>query len=217
LVIVDTALILIFAASFYHPQTKRDWKAFGVFSAFIVALFTEMYGYPLTVYLLSSWLGGNVLGLDLTHNGGHLWVDLFGWKGDPHLSPFHIASYFAIIGGFWLIAAAWRVLYAAQRRNELARSGPYAWVLHPQYSGFLLIMVGFLLQWPTIPTLVLFPILVLVYRRLAIREEAEIKGLFGREWERYAGEKPRFVPRYRGRSKAARSPGGPYTPMGYSG
>src|SRR6266540_3854518 len=103
-----------------HPQTKRDWKAFGVFSAFIVALFTEMYGYPLTVYLLSSWLGGNVLGLDLTHNGGHLWVDLVGWKGDSHLSPFHIASYVAIIGGFSLIATAWRVLYAPQRKSELA-------------------------------------------------------------------------------------------------
>ena len=90
-------------------------RAFGVFSAFIVALFTEMYGVPLTIYLLTSWLGTSFLGLDLTHNGGHLWAGLTGWQGDPHLSPFHLASYAFIIGGFWLMAAAWHRLYAAQR------------------------------------------------------------------------------------------------------
>ena len=70
LVVIDTAVILLFAASFFHPKTKRDWRAFGSFSAFVVALFVEMYGAPLTVYLLSGWLGSTVLGLDLTHDGG---------------------------------------------------------------------------------------------------------------------------------------------------
>lgn len=202
LVILDTAVILIFAASFYHPQSRRDWRAFGAFSAFIVALFTEMYGAPLTVYLLSS-IGGNFLGLDLTHNGGHLWADLFGWQGDPHLSPFHLASYVFIIGGFWLIAAAWRVLYTAQRKKELATSGAYAYVRHPQYVGFILIMAGFLLQWPTIPTLLMFPALLYVYRRLAIREEAEIEERFGERWRRYAAATPRFVPYRRRRAPAS--------------
>ena len=156
-----------------------------------------MYGVPLTVYLLSG-VGGNVLGLDLTHNGGHLWADLVGWKGDPHLSPFHLASYAFIIGGFWLIAAAWRVLYAAQRSGVLATSGPYARIRHPQYTGFILIMVGFLLQWPTLPTLVMFPVLLFVYRRLAIREEREVRERFGAVWDRYAAGLPRFIPR-RGR------------------
>ena len=198
LVVVDTAVVLLFAVSFYHPQTRRDWKAFGAFSGFIVALFTEMYGFPLTVYLLSSWLGNTFLGLDLTHNGGHLWAKLLGWKGDPHLSPFHIASYVAIIAGFWLIAAAWRVLYASQRAARLARTGPYAHIRHPQYAGFLFIMVGFLLQWPTIPTLILFPVLVLVYRRLAIREEREVAERLGAQWGIYASKTPRFIPHVRG-------------------
>jgi hypothetical protein len=107
LVIVNTAVVLIFAASFFRPSSTRDWRAFGTFSAFVVALFTEMYGAPLTIYLLSSWLGNSFLGLDLTHDGGHLWAQLIGWKGDPHVSPFHLASYVFIVGGFWAISAAW--------------------------------------------------------------------------------------------------------------
>ena len=202
LVVINTAVILIFAASFFHPRSGRDWRAFGVFSAFIVALFTEMYGVPLTIYLLSSSLGSSFLGLDLTHNGGHLWAELSGWGGDPHLSPFHLASYVLIIGGFWLMAAAWRVLYAAQRRGELAVSGPYAHLRHPQYLGFILIMIGFLLQWPTIPTLVLFPVLLVVYRRLAIAEEGEVRSRHGADWDAYAQQTPRFLPRRRRGSAA---------------
>ena len=193
LVVINTAVVLIFAASFFHPRTKRDWRAFGGFSAFIVALFAEMYGAPLTIYLLSA-AGGSVLGLDLTHDGGHLWAELVGWKGDPHVSPFHIASYVGIIGGFWLIAAGWRQLYEAQRSGTLATGGPYARIRHPQYAGFILIMVGFLLQWPTLPTLLMFPVLLFFYRRLALREEREVKAEFGEAWERYAATKPRFIP-----------------------
>jgi protein-S-isoprenylcysteine O-methyltransferase Ste14 len=195
LVIINTAVVLIFAASFFHPASKRDWRAFGLFSGFIVALFTEMYGVPLTVYLLSSWLGGNVFGLDLTHNGGHLWTKLVGWKGDAHLSPFHLVSYVGIGGGFWLMSAAWSVLYRAQRAGELATTGAYGKVRHPQYVGFFLIMVGFLLQWPTIPTLLMFPILLVVYRRLAMSEEREVQASFPDAWQAYAARTPRFVPR----------------------
>jgi Putative protein-S-isoprenylcysteine methyltransferase len=163
LVLVNSAIFIIFAFSFFHPKTKRDWRAMGAFSAFIVALFTEMYGFPLTVYLVSGWLGSRVPALTLTHGGGHLWNDLIGWTGDPHLSPFHLASYVFIGAGFWLIASAWKVLWEAQRAERMAVTGPYAKVRHPQYAGFLLIMVGFLVQWPTIPTLLMFPVLVFVY------------------------------------------------------
>jgi len=108
-----------------------------------VALFTEMYGIPLTVYLLSGWLGSKIPGLRATHSGGHLWNDLIGWTGDPHVSPFHLASYLFIGGGFWLIVAAWWVLHDAARADRLATGGAHAWVRHPQYDGFLLVMVGF--------------------------------------------------------------------------
>jgi protein-S-isoprenylcysteine O-methyltransferase Ste14 len=135
LVVINTAVILLFAASFFHPTTKRDWRAFGGFSAFVVALFAEMYGAPLTVYLLSGWLGNSFLGLDLTHDGGHLWAKLIGWEGDPHFSPFHVASYIGIGGGFVLIAAAWRRLYDAAREDRLATDGVHAYVRHPQYAA----------------------------------------------------------------------------------
>jgi len=195
LVVLNTVLFAVFAASFFHPHTPRDWRAMGGFTAFLVALFTEMYGTPLTIYLLGSWLGSRFPSLRVTHAGGHLWNDLIGWTGDPHLSPFHLASYLFIGGGFWLISAAWHVLFEAVRSDRLATTGPYARVRHPQYDGFLLIMIGFLLQWPTIPTLIMFPVLVLVYRRLARSEEREVAARFGDQWTGYAAVTPAFVPR----------------------
>ena len=197
LVAVNSAIFIIFAFSFFHPKTGRDWRAMGAFSAFVVALFTEMYGFPLTVYLLSGWLGSRFPELTFSHASGHLLNDLIGWSGDPHLSPFHIASYVVIGGGFWLIASAWSVLHEAQRAGHLATGGPYARIRHPQYAGFLLVMVGFLLQWPTIPTLVMFPVLGFAYWRLAIGEEREVGKAFGAKWAAYAAETPRFVPRLR--------------------
>src|SRR5215203_3276355 len=141
---INAAVFIIFAFSFTHPRTGRDWRSFGAFSAFIVALFTEMYGFPLTLYLLSGWLGNRYPGLDLySHNNGHLWETLLSWDEDPHLNPLHLLSNVLIFGGFILIAAAWDVLYKAQRAQTLAVTGPYAWVRHPQYAGFIVIMLGF--------------------------------------------------------------------------
>lgn len=199
LVIANTALFVVFALSFFQPCSKRDWRVMGGYSAFLVALFTEMYGIPLSVYLLGSWIGSRFPLLDDTHAGGHLWNDLVGWTADPHLSPFHLASYLFIGGGFWLVGAAWKVLHEADRSGTLATSGPYAWVRHPQYDGFLLVMAGFLLQWPTLPTLVMFPVLVVLYVRLARGEEREVAGALGREWTEYAALTPAFLPRARPR------------------
>jgi protein-S-isoprenylcysteine O-methyltransferase Ste14 len=197
LVVFNSLLFIIFAASFFHPHSKRDWRALGGFSAFVVALFTEMYGYPLTVYLLSGPFAGFVPGVNLSHNSGHLWNDLIGWKGDAHFSPFHLASYAFIGGGFWLIASGWKQLYAAQKAKRLATLGPYELIRHPQYTGFILIMVGFLLQWPTFITLLMFPVLLIVYRRLAIREEREVAAEFAADWAAYAKDRPRFLPHWR--------------------
>jgi len=196
LVVVNSAVFIIFAASFFHPHGRREWKAMGGFSAFIVALFTEMYGFPLTIYLLTGAFGSHWRGLNLTHNGGHLWETLLGWKGDPHLNPLHLVSYVFIIGGFWALSAAWPVLHRAAQAGTLATAGPYARVRHPQYAGFLAIMVGFLLQWPTIPTLVMFPVLVWFYRRLSLSEERAVAAELGPAWQPYAEHTPRFIPRW---------------------
>ena len=198
LVLVNSAVFIFFAFSFFKPKTKRDWRTLGTFSAFVLALFVEMYGFPLTIYLMSGWLTRKIPGLDpLGHDVGHLWYTLLGFKGDPHWNPIHIASNLLIVGGFLLLSAAWRVLYRAQQEGRLATSGPYAVVRHPQYGGFIVIMFGFLLQWPTLVTLLMFPILVITYARLARREERDVRSAFGAAWDAYAATTPGFIPRLR--------------------
>src|SRR4030095_14952814 len=108
LVTINSLVFILFAFSFTHPHTGRDWRSFGAFAAFIVALFTEMYGLPLTIYLLSGWLGSRYPGLDpFSHQAGHLWETLLGGQGDPHLNPLHLVSNLLIFGGFIIIARAW--------------------------------------------------------------------------------------------------------------
>lgn len=204
LVVINTVVFVAFAASSFRPRTGRDWRVMGGFTAFAVALFTEMYGFPLTIYLLAGPLGNWFPNLGLSHAQGHLWNDLIGWQGDPHLSPFHLAAYALIIGGLALISAGWRELHTAFRAERLATAGPYRHLRHPQYTGFLAIMVGFLLMWPTLPTLVMFPILAWAYRRLAIREEMDVAGRFGDACVDYAARTPRFLPRV---TRADRAPG----------
>lgn len=206
LVILNSAIFIFFAFSFFKPQTRRDWRSLGAFSAFLVALFTEMYGFPLTLYFLSGWLQSRYPEVDwFSHDAGHLLEMLFGWQANPHFGPFHLLSMVFIAAGFWLIAAGWRSLYDAQRREELATTGLYAHVRHPQYAGFVLVMFGFLLQWPTLLTLIMFPVLVWMYSRLAIHEEREVARRFGAAWQAYAARTPRFIPRLRTAGSHGRS------------
>jgi protein-S-isoprenylcysteine O-methyltransferase Ste14 len=186
-----------FAFSFTKPKTKRDWRSFSAFSAFIIALFVEMYGFPLTIYLISGWLVRRHPELDpFSHDAGHLWNTFLGWKNNPHFDPLHLLSNVLIFGGFILLSAAWKVLYEAQKTHTLATTGLYAYVRHPQYDGFILIMLGFLFQWPTIiVTLIMFPILVTMYVKLARREEREVLAEFGEQYRRYMGTTPAFLPR----------------------
>jgi len=198
LVIINSVVFILFAFSFTRPRTTRDWRSLGAFSAFIVALFAEMYGFPLTIYLLSGWLESRYPGANLwSHETGHLWHTLSGMKSHAHSDPLHILSGLLIFGGFFLLAASWEVLYRAQRSQTLATTGPYARIRHPQYVAFIVIMLGFLLQWPTIPTLFMFPILVAMYVRLAHKEEADVRAEFGESYDRYVEATPAFFPRWR--------------------
>ena len=197
LVIINSLLFIMFAFSFSKPQSKRDWRSFGAFSAFIIALFTEMYGFPLTIYFLAPWLQSRFPGMNLyTHDMGHIWYSVLGLQGDPHWNPIHIASQVFILGGFWIVSSAWSILLRAQKNKTLAVDGPYRIIRHPQYAGFILVMFGFLLQWPTIITLVMFPILVVMYTRLALHEEADVRAEMPTEYEVYAKTVPRFFPNF---------------------
>jgi protein-S-isoprenylcysteine O-methyltransferase Ste14 len=197
LVILNSAIFIFFAFSFFKPRTTRDWRSFSAFSAFLVALFAEMYGFPLTIYLLSGWLQSRYPGIDwFSHDAGHLLEELIGWRANPHFGPFHLLSFVLIGGGFVLISAAWRVLYAAQASGVLATTGPYDYVRHPQYVGFILVMLGFLVQWPTLLTLAMFPVLVVMYVRLGKQEERDARAAFGETYDEYAARVPGFVPHW---------------------
>lgn len=162
-----------------------------------------MYGFPLTIYLLSGWLSTRFPGIDwLSHDSGHLLETILGWKSNPHFGPFHLLSNLLIAAGFWLLASAWKVLYAAQRNHRLATSGAYARLRHPQYAGFILIMTGFLFQWPTLVTLAMFPVLVFMYVRLARREERDARTEFGEAYARYERNTPAFFPRFGKKAQA---------------
>src|SRR5512144_56752 len=196
LVLINSVVFVLFAYSFFKPRTLRDWRSFGAFSAFLVALFVEMYGFPLTIYFLSGWLQSRYPNVDwFSHDAGHLLEELFGWKSNPHAGPFHILSFIFIGGGFILISAAWKVLYDAQQRRALATTGPYSYVRHPQYVGFIMVMFGFLLQWPTILTLAMFPVLTFMYVKLAKTEERDSIAEFGSAYTKYTSDVPGFIPK----------------------
>ncbi len=197
LVIINTLVLAVFAVGFARERTGRDWRSLGALSAFIVALFAEMYGFPLTIYLLSGWLASRYPEVDsFSYGAGQLWYTLL---GDAY--PICVISYVLGAGGFILIAFSWRVLYQAQRNRRLARTGPYSRMRHPQYVGFVLIMFGVLLAWPALSTLIMFPILVTIYIRLARSEEQEALVKFGEEYRCYMTITPAFLPRFDGASR----------------
>ena len=189
---VNAAVFILFAFSFFKPKTPRDWRSLGAFSAFIVALFAEMYGFPLTLY---RWLAGQSIRHSIpSPRCGHLWPALFGWSMNPHWSV-PSPEFRADRRRLRVIAAAWRRLHDAQGEGKLATAGPYARLRHPQYAGFSLIMIGFFLQWPTLVTGLMLPVLLVMYWRLAMHEEHAMEAEFGELYRRYAARVPAFIPR----------------------
>ena len=195
LVAVNAALFIFFVLSFLAPVKRREWRSFGVFSAFVIALFTEMYGFPLTIYLLTAVLGSRYPALNpFSHASGHLWITFLG--GGAWMSVLiHLVSNGLMLGGLLLMGAGWRQIHRAT--GALVTDGVYAWVRHPQYAGLFLITVGMLIQWPTIVTGATWPVLLAVYSRLARREEREAEARYGEAYRAYRARVPMFVPRLR--------------------
>lgn len=193
MVILNIVIFMFFVKTAFKPKTKQDWRTFRTFSAFIVALFVEMYGFPLTIYLLTSYFG-NRLGIDFSHDSGHILNKIFKITGNPHFTYLHLISNALIVGGLILIAIAWEVLFKAQKKDTLATTGPYKYIRHPQYVGFILIIIGFLFQWPTLITLIMAPLLIIMYIRLARKEEKEMILHFGADYGKYKNSTPAFFP-----------------------
>lgn len=197
IVLFNVFVFVFFVLSYFKPKTNIDWRSSGSFIAFIIALFTEMYGFPLTIYLLSGWLMHQYPDIELFARGtGRLWQTLFQFRSGFSFYSFFVVSNLFIWGGIALLIWSWRKLYQAQVQKKLATEGPYSAIRHPQYLAFVLVMLGFLIQWPTIPTLVMFPILILTYRQLAKREERETEKLFGEKYQAYRDQTPAFFPHF---------------------
>jgi protein-S-isoprenylcysteine O-methyltransferase Ste14 len=172
------------------PKGWKEWSRAGLIQAFIIELYAEMYGFPLTLYVLTGFFGVDI---PLLHESGHLWATLLG-LGPVGWMIEMILAFIVIFAGISLVIQGWREVYRARRENRFATEGPYAIVRHPQYLGIFVALFGQLIHWPTIPTLVLFPVIVWAYVRLARREERETTAHFGEAYREYQRRVPGFIP-----------------------
>lgn len=193
LVVANVILFLFFILSFLTPVRKREWRSMGVTTAFVVALFTEMYGFPLTIYFFTALLGASYPAMNpFAHASGHLWVTFLG-GGSAMLTAVHIVSNGLMLAGFIVMASGWKRVHGA--KGGLVTDGVYRYVRHPQYSGLFLVTIGLLVQWPTIVTALMWPVLVMAYYRLAKKEEEEMEREFKDAYTVYREKVPMFVPR----------------------
>ena len=182
---------LFFIFKFIPMKTKLGKRSGGALIAFVVALFAEMYGFPLTIYLLGHFVG---LEIPFDHISGHLLGDFLTWLGLGNgWAIVMVLSNVLIILGIWLVSAGWEHVYQSQ--GELVTDGVYRSMRHPQYTGIFIITLGFMIQWPTLATLLLWPFVIWMYVRLARREERDVLQEFPVQYREYMERTPMFFPR----------------------
>ncbi len=193
-VFTSIGLFTIFIFAFVKPVRKKDWRSFGLYEAFIVSLFTEMFGIPLTIYVLSSLFR---LPLTADHLQGHLLASLFAlaglWDLETGVTIVMATSILMLLLSGYLVVAGWQEVYRA--KEKVVSYGVYGVVRHPQYLGIIIGMTAFLVQWPTIITIAMWPILTYSYYRQAKKEEEEMEGKFGQEYLKYKRKVPMLIPR----------------------
>ena len=190
------AAIMIVAVSwifyrYFAPKGWREWAVSGLVQAFIVSLYAEMYGFPLTIYLLVRFFG-----LDRSYVSASLWSTLLG-MGELGMMIAMLLGYAVAFLGLALFAQGWREVYRARKENRLATTGLYSLVRHPQYTGLFLALFGEgVIHWPTLFSVGLFPVIVAAYVLQARHEEARMLEQFGDKYRLYQQQVPMFLPRW---------------------
>lgn len=191
IVVTTVAITLFFLFRFVPMRSSQGKRSGGALAAFIVALFTEMYGFPLMIYLLSHIFGVRI---PLDHISGHLLGDLITYLGLGNgWFIVMLMSNLLLIEGIWLISSGWDKVYRAE--GGLVTDGIYRRIRHPQCTGIFVITLAFMIQWPTLATLILWPFVIVMYVRLAKREEQEMLARFPERYREYMERTPRFFPR----------------------
>jgi len=172
------------------PSSWHDWAGAGVVQAFIIALYAAMYGFPLSIYLLARFGG-----LDKTGLNANLWSSLLD-MGETGMMISMVLGYILLFLGIGLFFQGWRQVYKARQENKLVTDGLYALTRHPQYTGLFIALFGEgVVHWPTLFSVVLFPIIVFIYYRLSLREEKKVIAEFGNEYVACKARVPMFIPR----------------------
>lgn len=190
--LIVIVLVSWFFYRYFTPKNWREWAGAGVVQAFIIALYAEMYGFPLTIYLLVRFFG-----LDSEYVSASLWSTLIG-LGETGMLISMLLGYMLAFIGIGLFIQGWRQVYRARNEDCLVTDGLYAYARHPQYTGLFIALFGEgVVHWPTLFSVGLFPVIVLVYTWLAYREEEQMMARFGDAYRAYQRRVPMFVPRWR--------------------
>ena len=194
-VVLTTSLFFVLFFFFLtRPRRPGEWKGAGLTAAFFISLFTEMFGIPLTIYLLAPLIGVDAKFFGM--NESHLWAYLLSRTGTISLEAgvfvvMFLSSVLTFLG-FVLLVRGWKKVY--RDASVLVTDGLYGRLRHPQYLGLILLVVAFLIMWPTILTVLLAPFLIGRYIVLAREEDRELEKEFGEDFRRYRERVPPFIP-----------------------